>query len=246
MPRLVHTPLAHPKTQNTGVIYLHRYLAWPHSPLPRPCAVLQVHNGGQKDQFVFFFALICAVILNALQLYTLQIYRVMCVTQMELILALTLRVARTLTLGPPSPPLSPVALPSPPLPLPFPLPPLPISPIRLYHPHPHTTPTLPLPLPPPLSPRYLSDCKREQELTGTVAAEAEGLRLHLSSCSFTGYKGVRKDVRKERPGRFEAYLARLDGRQVGLGTFGTAVEAAVAYARAVGEAPEAPVEEQQA
>ncbi|EOD04451.1 hypothetical protein EMIHUDRAFT_443034 [Emiliania huxleyi CCMP1516] len=129
-----------------------------------------VHNGGQKDQFVFFFALICAVILNALQLYTLQIYRVM----------------------------------------------------------------------------YLSDCKREQELTGTVAAEAEGLRLHLSSCSFTGYKGVRKDVRKERPGRFEAYLARVDGRQVGLGTFGTAVEAAVAYARAVGEAPEAPVEEQQA
>ncbi|EOD31694.1 hypothetical protein EMIHUDRAFT_468124 [Emiliania huxleyi CCMP1516] len=62
-----------------------------------------------------------------------------------------------------------------------------------------------------------------------VVAEAEGLKLHLSSSSATGYKGVR-----EHYGRFEAKLT-ANGRQVVLGYFDTAVEAAVAYARAVGE-----------
>ncbi|EOD21073.1 hypothetical protein EMIHUDRAFT_101766 [Emiliania huxleyi CCMP1516] len=61
-----------------------------------------------------------------------------------------------------------------------------------------------------------------------VVAEAEGLRLHLSSSS-TGYKGV-----YEQSGRFQA-KHRVDGRLAHLGTFDTAVEAAVAYARAVGE-----------
>ena len=60
-------------------------------------------------------------------------------------------------------------------------------------------------------------------------AEAEGLRLHLSSSSATGYKGVREHL----SGRFEVrYTA--NGRPVTLGCFDTAVEAAVAYARAVG------------
>ena len=61
-------------------------------------------------------------------------------------------------------------------------------------------------------------------------AVAEGLRLHLCSNS-TGYKGV-----YEQSGRFQA-KHRVGGRLVDIGYFGTAVEAAVAYARAVGEAP---------
>ena len=65
-----------------------------------------------------------------------------------------------------------------------------------------------------------------------VAAEAEGLRLHLSSNNVTGYKSVFK----LDSGRFQAQH-RVDGKKVFLGTFDTAVEAAVAYARAA-EAPE--------
>ena len=64
-----------------------------------------------------------------------------------------------------------------------------------------------------------------------VATEAEGLRLHLSSSSSSGYKGVGK----LHSGRYQAHRT-VDGRVDYLGLFGTAVEAAVAYARAVGEA----------
>ena len=67
-----------------------------------------------------------------------------------------------------------------------------------------------------------------------VAAEAEGLRLHLSSRSSTGYKNVSEHA----SGRFRA-LHYVGGKPVFLGIFGTAVEAAVAYARAVGQAPAA-------
>ena len=69
-----------------------------------------------------------------------------------------------------------------------------------------------------------------------VAAEAEGLRLHLSSSSATGYKGVYTSGRGVYGSRFRAQ--HTVGREtVCYGYFGTAVEAAVAYARAVGEAP---------
>jgi len=61
-------------------------------------------------------------------------------------------------------------------------------------------------------------------------AEAEGLRLHLSVGSSTGYKGVRKDGQS---GRFKAEHWS-GGRYVSFGKFDTAVDAAVAYARAVG------------
>jgi len=66
-----------------------------------------------------------------------------------------------------------------------------------------------------------------------LVAEAEGLRLHVSSRSnnTTGYTGVVK-----HGSRFKAQ-DRRDGKAVSLGTFDTAVEAAVAYARAVGQAP---------
>ena len=59
---------------------------------------------------------------------------------------------------------------------------------------------------------------------------AEGLSLHLSSSNSTGYMGVRKHL----SGRFQAQR-KMDGRADYLGTFGTAVEAAVAYARSLGE-----------
>ena len=63
-----------------------------------------------------------------------------------------------------------------------------------------------------------------------VATEAEGLHLHLSSRSSTGYKCVCR----HSSGRFEAKRS-MAGRLVSLGYFDTAVEAAVAVARAVGE-----------
>ena len=63
-----------------------------------------------------------------------------------------------------------------------------------------------------------------------VVAEAEGLQLHLSSKNTsTGYKGVAR----HHSGRFEARRS-VNGRNVHLGLFDTAVEAAVAYAQVVG------------
>ena len=68
-----------------------------------------------------------------------------------------------------------------------------------------------------------------------VAAEEEGLHLHFSSNNATGYKGVFKQA----SGRFKSQRM-VDGKEVRLGTFDTAVEAAVAYARAVAEEAAAP------
>ena len=79
------------------------------------------------------------------------------------------------------------------------------------------------PLPPPLPPPSAS---------ASVAPVARGLRLHLSCLSSTGYTGVRKAP----SGRYEA-AHRVNGRKVQLGSFDTAVEAAVAFARAAGQAP---------
>ena len=69
-----------------------------------------------------------------------------------------------------------------------------------------------------------------------VVREAEGLRLHLShsSTSSTGYRGVYK-----HHGRFRARLWR-GGKEEQLGSFDTAVEAAVAYARAAALLAKAP------
>ena len=63
----------------------------------------------------------------------------------------------------------------------------------------------------------------DDELPGE---EAEGVRLHLASESWTGYKGV-----YPAGPRFAAYIWR-GGKNMRLGTFDTAVEAAIAYARA--------------
>ena len=77
--------------------------------------------------------------------------------------------------------------------------------------------------------------KRAKGASPEVEAESEGLRLHLSGTSSSGYRGV-SHAKAGAQRRFRAYRAS-GGRQVSLGLFDTAVEAAVAYARAVGEAP---------
>ena len=78
--------------------------------------------------------------------------------------------------------------------------------------------------------RAVGEVEEEAEAEALVA-EAEGLRLHLSSSNATGYRGVRKH---RSSGRFEA-LHRVDGRKVYIGCFDMAVEAAVAVVRAVAE-----------
>ena len=83
--------------------------------------------------------------------------------------------------------------------------------------------------------RRCTACVRDSACS-SVAAESEGLRLHLSSSNGTGYKGVFKDTSKPTV-RFRAGHS-VAGKTVSLGSFGTAVEAAVAYARAVGHAPD--------
>ena len=63
------------------------------------------------------------------------------------------------------------------------------------------------------------------EAAGEVVKQVDGVRLHLSCRSSTGYSGV-----YPRCGRFRAQL-RSDGKQTLTGTYDTAVEAAVAYAK---------------
>ena len=82
-------------------------------------------------------------------------------------------------------------------------------------------------LPPPPRPTLPPPAPQPQQL----AVSAEGLRLHLSSRSSTGYKGVHI---KPSSGRFQAQQT-VKGRSTSIGVFDSAVEAAVAYARAVGE-----------
>ena len=82
---------------------------------------------------------------------------------------------------------------------------------------------------------------QRREDDGERPTEAEGLRLHLSDTNASGYKGVVE----QKNGRFQAQLWRGDKTEQ-LGYYDTAVEAAVAYARAVGplaarpEQPRAP------
>ena len=61
-----------------------------------------------------------------------------------------------------------------------------------------------------------------------LVTEAEGYKLHLAkrSSNTTGYEGVCKQDR----GRYKAQV-RSGGRTVHIGTYSTAVEAAVGYAR---------------
>jgi hypothetical protein len=66
----------------------------------------------------------------------------------------------------------------------------------------------------------------------SVVTEAEGLRLHLSATNRSGYTGV---YQVARGGTYTARYVRgnpnIQGNQSILGTFDTAIDAAVAYAR---------------
>ena len=69
--------------------------------------------------------------------------------------------------------------------------------------------------------RRCTACVRDSACS-SVAAESEGLRLHLSSSNSTGYKGVQEQA----SGRFRA-LHYVRRREAHLGIFDTALEAAV-------------------
>jgi len=80
--------------------------------------------------------------------------------------------------------------------------------------------------------KHMAGIRAQQVKQTGIVSEAEDMQLYLSAkCSF-GYKGVVRDRRPNRTNPFEAYIRR-DGRQVFLGSFATAVEAAVAYAKHV-------------
>ena len=69
----------------------------------------------------------------------------------------------------------------------------------------------------------------------TVVEEAEGLRLHLSSKCSTGYKGVTYAPQQSssKPYMCKCTAYGFRAKQMYLGSFATAVEAAVSYARHV-------------
>ncbi len=75
---------------------------------------------------------------------------------------------------------------------------------------------------------HQDEMKAEQSASHEIVEEAEGWRLHLSSSSNTGYKGV---FRKPN-GRFLAQISRLASTNH-IGVYDTAVQAAIAYARQV-------------
>ena len=74
----------------------------------------------------------------------------------------------------------------------------------------------------------------EEEDDTTAVTEAEGYQLILSDKSNTGYKGVSRTKAAGSSQPFKMFLYR-NGRNT-VGQFATAVEAAVAYARLLGEA----------
>ena len=74
-----------------------------------------------------------------------------------------------------------------------------------------------------------------------VVSQAEGMTLRLSARTSTGYTGVVRYPDPDRTKPFRAEVKPHNGRRVSLGTFVTAVEAAVAYAKhAAGPESESP------
>ena len=71
--------------------------------------------------------------------------------------------------------------------------------------------------------------KEKEEEEEKAVSEYEGLQLHLNPKNLTGYVGVHRHANSAT----KPYVARLEqGGKVHLGTFATALEAAVAYAQA--------------
>ena len=76
------------------------------------------------------------------------------------------------------------------------------------------------------------------EEAAVVVEEAQGLKLHLSSRSSTGYKGV---TQPKGSRKFRCVLS-ADGKSHFLGNHDTAIEAAVAYAKRAGPPKDADAE----
>ena len=107
-----------------------------------------------------------------------------------------------------------------------------------------TAPALPPALvPAPASAATAAATAAEHE---EVVEEAEGLRLHLSSTNATGYKCVCREPQgsQSRPYRVRT-PALVSTPRMNLGSFATAVEAAVSYAQHVQSQEEAKQEEEE-
>ena len=78
------------------------------------------------------------------------------------------------------------------------------------------------------------EAEEEEAETEELAAESDGLRLHLSTKAQTGYQGVylQPGATDQTVNRFRVQVKR-GGRSIRLGAYATAREAAVAYARYV-------------
>ena len=73
---------------------------------------------------------------------------------------------------------------------------------------------------------------------GNVVPQADGVQLHLSNKSMTGYAGVSDERAKGLKRPHHAIAGKVNGRNVNLGYFATPVEAAVAIAKYRLEHPE--------
>ena len=82
--------------------------------------------------------------------------------------------------------------------------------------------------------------QQQQQQQQPVVTKAQGFDLHLSDRSNSGYKHVYAGKPSRKGRRFEAKVRRSGGGVEHLGYFATAVEAAVAYAKAVTPAPTPP------
>ena len=91
-------------------------------------------------------------------------------------------------------------------------------------------------LPRPLERRSKAEAKQEALQARDVPTEHEGLKLHLNAQGGTGYKGVAHNRKHDKPGPkhkpFKAQ-AKCGNRMKYLGSFATAEEAALCYARHV-------------
>ena len=68
--------------------------------------------------------------------------------------------------------------------------------------------------------------KRALEAQANFVTEAEGMTLLLAPNSFSGYEGVSHSLKSDITKQYEAF-GHVDGKKRSLGSFGTALEAAI-------------------
>ncbi len=79
--------------------------------------------------------------------------------------------------------------------------------------------------------------KRALEAQAKFVTEAQGMTLLLAPNSFSGYEGVSHSLKSDITKQYEAF-GHVDGKKRSLGSFGTALEAAIEYTRNVLESHE--------